>query len=203
MKNKKTLQYVAGTLFALLGILSLIFSSSLTLWSIVFALGYLLIAVSLFASLPILTLVGGTVLVISTGRSLLLNVRHGYFIAFLMVELIAFALLAVAGLSPKTSKPLGILSAVFYILFRIMSQLGTIKASFTLQSVLFTVLFIAGAVLLGVAFSSNKGKAALATGTMFSGSGKIERLTRFKDLLDKGVLTQEEFEEKKRQILGQ
>ena len=203
MKNKKTLQYVAGALFALLGILSLIFSSSLTLWSIAFALGYLLIAVSLFASLPILTLVGGVVLVISVGRSLLLNIRHGYFIPFLVVELIAFALLAVAGLSPKASKPLGILSAVFYILYRIMSQLGTIKASFTLQSVLYTVLFIAGAVLLGVAFSSNKEKAAPAAGTMSAGSDKIERLTRLKDLLDKGVLTQEEFEEKKRQILGQ
>lgn len=62
----------------------------------------------------------------------------------------------------------------------------------------------AGAVFLGFAFSElkDKPKAAAAAPKPSGASDTYEKLTHLKELLDKGIITQEEFDAKKKDILG-
>ena len=62
--------------------------------------------------------------------------------------------------------------------------------------------------MLGIAISSKESKIALRIKndkelvTYSSVDSDLERLTRLKDLLDKGIISQEEFDLKKKDILG-
>ena len=73
------------------------------------------------------------------------------------------------------------------------------------MTILRALLFIVGTVLLGIAFHEKREKtnAKAPRGVVSPDMAeKIEQLISLKDLLDKGVLTQQEFEEKKQQIIG-
>lgn len=226
MKNKKTLQYVAGALFALRAIIPLVLmlnSGHYTIWSFLSPLGYFLIAISLFASLQFLTTFGAIVAAVNEIRNIIIILRIVLYVPesmwsdyidyisiqnpklFLAIEVAAvlyLLFLAICGLSRKAAKILGILSGVIRAISYVVS-IGLGQSQLTPLGAVYVVLFVIGAILLGIAFSANEGKAAPAVGTVSAGSDKIEQLTRLKSLLDMGALTQEEFEEKKRQILGQ
>ena len=115
-------------------------------------------------------------------------------------------------INTKSAKSMGIIAGVIAtvkIVIRIYSfvflggYLAIATAGFWSEVVL-----IIGAVLVGlsleglatrkVAAVASGGKAKIQQGS----DNTIERLTRLKALLDKGIITQEEFETKKKQILG-
>lgn len=199
--NKKTLRIVAGAVFALNGVLRLITllssQGSTTAWSYIWPIAYLLIAVSLFADIPLLTTVGGLIVLISPMRSM---IQMGCFIPYLFLNAMSVVLLSAAGLSRRTSNVFGILSAIFFAFYEIV-LVFVLNAKLAPMSYLYIALYLVGVILLGIGFSE-KGKKVVAS-SKDNGNDRIERLTKLKELLDKGVLTPEEFEEKKRQLLGQ
>lgn len=201
--DKKTLRIVAGVLFVLDFVVRLYISvqGRVTAWSYVSPIAFLLIAVSLFANIPLLSTVGGIVLTVGAVRSLVLMLQRSIIDPYIIAEVIAFLLLAVAGLSRKSAKVLGILSALFYLLEEAIFLLSYNFVP-TPRSILFAVLFFFGAVLLGIGFSGEDKKAVAISKSVIE-NNKLDRLVKLKDLLDKGVLTLEEFEAKKKQILGQ
>ena len=199
--DKKTLRFVAGAAFALNCIIRLItyftLPGSVGVWSYIWTIAYLLIAVSLFVDLPILTTVGGIVLTIGAVRSLVVMMPR--IVPYILVETIAFLLLVFVGLSRKAAKPLCLLSAILYLAYILMSMLGS-GYGLTIRTILLTALFLIGVVLMGISLSATDSKEETAPKS--ATGDKLDRLIKLKDLLDKGILTQEEFEEKKKQILG-
>ena len=225
--NKKALRIVAGILFLLRVIIpfALTFTgrSSSYLWSYYVGLaGYLLIAISLFADLSILTTLGAAGLIINEARNLVIFLRFAtnpseyvlsdnlslYSLKIRIVLttgiIIAFVLLALCGLVKNAAKPLGISSGVLRaIAYLAPFALGL--GSFTPLGALYIILFVVGVILLGIGFSDPKNPAMATTRTGAPSSEisfKLDQLTRIKSLLDMGALTPEEFEEKKQQILG-
>lgn len=226
--NKKALRIVAGVLFLLLAaipfVLTLTGRSGSHLWSYYVGLaGYLLIAISLITDLSILTTLGAAGPIINEARNLVIYLRFVmnpseyvlsenvslYSLKLRMVItigiIIAFLLLALCGLVKNAAKPLGILSGALYAIAYI-ARIALGLVSFTPLGALHVGLFVVGAILLGIGFSEPKSNATYAyrtTPPQSDISAQLDQLTRLKSLLDMGALTQEEFEEKKRQLLEQ
>ena len=97
---------------------------------------------------------------------------------------------------------MGIIAAAVRILILILYKYWYWRL--TPQDVVLMLLECAGAVFLGFAFSKLKDKPkAAAVAPKPSGVSDIyEKLTHLKELLDKGIITQEDFDAKKRDILG-
>lgn len=83
----------------------------------------------------------------------------------------------------------------------VISSVSASSVSFI--GVLTTVVTMAGYFFLGMYLSGKGNKEAKQKGTVASNSGDtIEKLSNLKGLLDKGIISQEEFDEKKKQLLG-
>lgn len=97
---------------------------------------------------------------------------------------------------------MGIIAAAVRILILILYKYWYWRL--TPLDVVLMLLECAGAVFLGFAFNELKGKPKTkAAAPSASGvSDTYEKLTHLKELLDKGIITQEEFDAKKKDILG-
>ena len=80
---------------------------------------------------------------------------------------------------------------------------------FQLSEFLINLGLILGVLMMGLAFGDNLFKHSETANSKANGNGNVsseesqtERLIKLKELLDKGVISQEEFEAKKKQILG-
>lgn len=91
-----------------------------------------------------------------------------------------------------------------YVIIIIIS--GSFFINFaSLRTVVMPLLESAGALCLGFAFSELKDKPKLAAAAAPRASGvpdTYEKLTHLKELLDKGVITQEDFDAKKKDLLA-
>ena len=91
-----------------------------------------------------------------------------------------------------------IATAVYLVIF-------IINGWFTFINVVICLLRIIGGVLFGFAFATEKKPALAKTSNVAATAdteSTIEKLTKLKSLLDSGIITQEEFDEKKKQMLG-
>ena len=162
--------------------------------------------------------VGGGVSAVSSVRTLIIYlgnmdyVPKRYFIAALIL-LVVWILIIVSGVNKKSGKTLamiaGALSALrfFVIIFGNKLDYG----SFGLNAIGFLsyLVIIVGTFMIGLASESllSDEKAVVKTsvnaGTNATfAESQVERLTKLKTLLDSGVISQEEFDEKKKQIIG-
>lgn len=225
-KNNSSLRYVAGACFAGLTVLYLIgcVQYGFSFWGSLYLASYALIAVSMFASLPILTSAGAGLLAVNTIRVLIIyfddiiGIGFAGFPKHLLFDTILFlaysVLLIVVGINKKSAKQLGFVAGGVYVLGFAIVMIGNKVANgsfgLSFRGFLFDVLFTVGAFMIGMATDCINAKASTGTneetGTAaFSApaEGQAERLTKLKTLLDSGIISQEEFEAKKRQITGQ
>lgn len=225
-KNISSLRYVAGACFAGTTVLCLIsrFQYGFGFWGSLCLAGYALIAVSMFASLPILTSAGAGLLAVNSIRNLIIYFGYiiedgfAWFPKYRLFEEILFlafcVLLIVVGINKKSAKQLGFVAGGVYVLSYAIYWIGNKVANgsfgLSFRSFLFFVLFTVGAFMIGMAVDCINTKASTGTneetGTAaFStpAEGQVERLTKLKTLLDSGIISQEEFETKKKQISGQ
>ena len=103
----------------------------------------------------------------------------------------------------KKNKVCSFLSAGCYI--------GTVAAHFFMEGIrvgidiiAFAVVSAIGVILLGPVFSNEQEKKnAHKSGSISftSGTSEIEKISRLKDLLDRGIITQEEFDAKKKDLI--
>ena len=188
-------------------------------------LAFAVIAVGLFVSVPMVSAAGSALLLVR--RVICLLYKFRYFLkrfkaissvlsllGFLMDYLIpiVFALLLlITCLNRRSAKTRGMISAaVRFFIPAVYFIISIIRGSILINSgslLSFALLLLesAGTLCLGFALSElkDKSKAVAAAAPKASGvSDTYEKLTHLKELLDKGIITQEEFDAKKKDILG-
>lgn len=213
-KNLKIIRYLAGAIFISMA-LCLIPDVSYTIDAdrlnvvpifacgyIVYIVGTFLIAFSMFGKFYTLLAVGSAmqalywVIFIFTGGKF-------YYKIFVVI---AYILLAMAVFQRKKSLTMGIISAISVVLSFVVFQITNYSwwgAIF--YSVKSTVCESVGVLLACMVLQNTPQiqtvkikQPAIAQKT----DNRIEELTKLKDLLDTGVISQEEFDAKKKQILG-
>lgn len=222
-KNNSSLRYVAGACFAGEAVLVLInlVQNGFNFWRLLCLAGYALIAVSMFASLPILTTAGAGVYAIASLRTVIAYFGYIRFAWFpkltLFTEILSLAfwiILIVVGTNKKSAKQLSFVAGGVAILRFAIGLIANkvVNGSFGLnfRGFLNIILLIVGTFMIGMAVDCITVKVSTgtndATGKVVSSTpaeSQIDRLAKLKGLLDSGVISQEEFEAKKKQILEQ
>ena len=229
MKNRKTLRLIAGACFAISAVLTIVSSAQTLSYGFDFSTFLItllpvimdgLIAVSMFTSTPILTTVGSAGQLVFSSLALisLIAVREcfagniGHILMYNILGIFIWLSLIIAGINTKSAKRMGIIAGVIAAVSFVaniignLTIFGSMRISFigflsslvTIVGVLLVGLSLEGLATRKVAAVASGGKAKIQQGS----DNTIERLTRLKALLDKGIITQEEFETKKKQILG-
>lgn len=201
--------------------------------TLVLIAGYALIAASMFTSIDILTSVGGGFLAAIVINSFIEFTKYwdwdwDYFWDYFWITLSTTPLLVIAdfillvvyilfvliGLNRNNAKTISIVAAALIVVRFIMRTLHykIYSGSFHLNfgDILFYTILIIGTIMIGLALNiddvkDSSGKTASSNGVnlMTPAESQIDRLTKLKGLLDNGVISQEEFDAKKKQILGQ
>lgn len=216
-KTKTPFRYIAGGCFAASAIIYLINNCLrhhiFNFYYISLILAFAAIAVGLFLSVPMVSAAGSVLFLISRVVILFRNVKYfitnpdffnysSFFLtgAFALFALFALLLL-ISCLNRCSAKITGIIAAVF----RFIPAIYIFSFGRSLWDIVLLLLECAGAVFLGFAFSGLKDKPKVLAAAAPQASGvtdTYEKLTHLKELLDKGVITQEEFDAKKKDILG-
>lgn len=225
MKNNKA-RYIAGCCFMVLVLWSLVnlirYDSFGCLIELV---GFLLVAISLLVSVPVLSTIGfaimfvyASVLTVDNIASLIIDgglrglVR---WISLSDVIPLAFAvyalLLVVASFRSKSAKTLGISATGVALVRVIMIAIYNSKGGYgiTINTILWNVLIMCGAILFGFVQNtistqkqSKQSQMAEKTNHVSDEISNLEKIVKLKKMLDAGILTEEEFNAKKKQFLG-
>lgn len=239
-KQKNIRRYIAAACFAgaaVISVISLIrnisndisYDAVSLIFSVLYMIGCALIAVSMFASVPVLTAVGGGLALLNAVRSLISFIKlvaldSDYLsivlfnISLSAFQVVFFILIIIAGLNKKSAKVLGITASsvygvrlLVYIIYRLINY-GYISMGLTAW--LHYLFMILGAVMLGLALydmhagspayasESKRPRAQVSDAELFSGNGPLDQLGKAKMLLDAGAISKEEFTARKRNILG-
>lgn len=233
-RQKNIRRYIAAACFAgaaVISVISLIrnimnditYNTTTLIFLVLCVVGYALIAVSMFASVPVLTSVGGGLVLLYYINMLCLFIRlvanasliNGTSnIIWAVSQIIFFILIIIAGLNRKSAKVLGITAASICGVRLVVDSIydfisyGSIGMRLTAW---FNFLFIIlGAVMLGLVLydmqegysASKRPRAQVSDAELFSGNSQLDQLGKAKMLLDAGVISKEEFTARKRNILG-
>lgn len=198
--NRKPYFIITGVLFIIpLVLLIPVSLNYATNVNIIFLLAtYVLFATAMFSQKKKLF---GVAAVIEAVRCAIMLIDSEEFIAP-AISLIGAILVAISAFQQNKIKDICFLYAGMRALWYVLIMGDSILRDFI---VCLTVIVIDAAtfVLAGVAFGGESN--AYSTNNQVSSASttnQIEKLTNLKKLLDEGILTQEEFEEKKKQILG-
>ena len=224
-KTKIPFRYIAGGCFAASAIIYFInnclhynvFKYNLNnLNYISLVLAFAVIAVGLFLSVPMVSAAGSNLFLINQAVQLYLTIpvlsyvlsyhpNSNDFMLFIQVLVLTiFALLLlITCLNRRSAKITGIIAAVirFVLAICIVFSFG----GSLLEIIMQPLLECAGAVFLGFAFSELKDKPKTIVAATPKAPGvtdTYEKLTHLKGLLDKGIITQEDFDAKKKDFLG-
>lgn len=239
-KQKNIRRYIAAACFAgaaVISVISLIKNISngssdviLLIFIALFMIGCALIAVSMFASVPVLTAVGGGLALLNAVCSLINSIKlvaldFNYLstvlfnISLVAFQVVFFILIIIAGLNKKSAKVLGITAASVYgvrlLVYIICRLINYGYISMGLTAWLHYLFMILGAVMLGLALydmqsgsspayaaAAKRPGAQVSDAELFSGNSQLDQLGKAKMMLDAGVISKEEFTAKKRDILG-
>lgn len=212
-KNLKIIRYLTGIIFAAEFITSAFdlaydlgyYYSLEKVLCVIKILGWLLMAISLFAG-------AYSLLTIGTGMqsaSILVGVlAAGYRLSNILL-LIAFVLVALAVQQRKNSITIGIVSAALITVQEFLvwsAELGYPFGMSVMKTFSCSGTFWAAAIVLTCLIVQNAPQTQSVTIKQSASAQKtdnrIEALTKLKDLLDAGAITQEEFDTKKKQFLG-
>lgn len=214
MENYRNLRFASGLCFSFIAILNIINMSShkLEVWDLLLLTGIILLAVSLFVAKPILSTIGSTVCIICEIHRIIFWIKilmdmHWFsvrIVASLLLPLLFYIFLFIASLSPHITKPFGLAAggaAVIRFLLLISDS-----SDFKAITIFLYVIPIIAAILLALSCPAKTNrKDTIKTVTPMPASSvesQTDRLLKLKSLLDNNVITQEEFDSKKNQILG-
>lgn len=210
---KTTIKYFAGVCFGILAVLSLInLVESHSIEDLVLTACYILVMISLFLSMRMLSMIGCGLLafqrllfIIKHGKGMIAAGYSSSFVFIWGIFAVYFILLLIASINFKASKAFGIAASILAFTIFVFLKIKGLRLSPT--SHLLYLLYILGAFLLGMAFdgkneypSENKVTNKQANPGVIESN--TERLLKLKELLDRGIITREEFDAKKKEILG-
>lgn len=214
MKQKADIfRYGAGACFALLAILQLAdfpmygFAFSTCLY----AIAYLLMAASFFAQIPTLGTVGSGLHILLAVIPFVTNIgwyiRLGeitYLIIDELLPIAAYVIFLIMTLKRGNAKRLGYAAAAVVVVRRFVNFLGWgfyVPYILILSDLLLSAagFLLAGFAYANVTLESRKPAASTRQNTVVDSIQRLENLQR---LLEQGIITQEEFDAKKKQLLG-
>jgi hypothetical protein len=180
--------------------------------NLLIALAYILLAVGLFICNPIISAIGCGVFLAEILIVVIQNIPY-YSAISIVLNLLGVAslvMLLLACINRKNGKFFGIAAAAIRIVHLIILLVINSGNQYfaTGRIILNYLLFAIGAALLGIASDSFEAKphvaavASPSTPPPIDTSDRIEKLTKLKALLDSGIITQEEFDAKKKELLG-
>ncbi len=222
MDGKRDLGYAAGVLFIVLAMMP--FQTLMERFSLPTFLqlaGYGMLAAAAFLAVPSLAAVGSVLNLLPLLPQVARDLREvlgwigfGYAHRALFLDLLPslllcvyYLILLVSGVSRSSARGMGFAAAavsalhllVFALAHRIWMGSGSVSNFFLLATIL---RFAAAAFLGGMAWGGTSAPKAAPQGPAEGATPPIEELTKLKSLLDAGVITQSEFDGKKKQLLG-
>lgn len=216
MKNQKVFSYIAAAVFAVVGIWGFVsslssFSSYVSVINIVYLLrpvGSLLIAVACLIGKKELAVAGAVLMVLVDFFTLVFAFISGsiqyngiaFSIGLFFLPLLYSIFILLSGASRSNAKVMGFIAAGVELVSAVFIQR-------TLLGWISMLLYVCGAVLLGMAMDGINQTRPNTPGTKVvmtesRAISQINRLAQLKELLDKGIISQEDFDEKKKQILN-
>jgi len=208
MENKKVFQYIAGACFALVAVLGLVsaFTSRYGFYfrSAIAPIAFLIVAIGLFLNKPIIATVGSGIVTIYTlyNFTTMLGRASGMYYVYMVFIIASYALLTMTTLLHNSSMTTAIISAVARMIY--LAIIAIMGGGTSGVNVITALLYAVGVIMIGLAFSTQKKNVAPVSNAPIrsQSSNSIEQITKLKGLLDKGIITKEEFEAKKKEILG-
>lgn len=221
MENK-TLKYITTICFAIIAVWDIVdLFDYFYFWGLIAAVGSIFVVIALLTATPILSTVGFALWSINILYTLVSNfewILYGdlsfALVIVWVVSLALYVLLMIAGIKPKSAKTLGLVATILAIVRLIALVIRNVIEGYGISAtpIIWGLLLTAGALLLGLTYDnfSKKVKVSKAAATQNSNipaqgvieDSNVEKLLRLKSFLDEGVITQEEFDEKKKQLLG-
>lgn len=221
MENKN-IQKITIACFAILAVWDIVnLLDYFTFLGLLATIGSVLVVVALLKKTPVFSAVGFGLMALQGIGSILENVGSildGWFpLSILLVWVLNITvniLLMIISIKPQSAKSLGITAAGIAIVRLVVLIIRNLAEGYstTATTIIWGVLFAASAMLLGLSFDSfAKEPQVIKTSTPAKVSpvventlqnSNVEKLLRLKELLDKGVITQEEFDEKKKELLN-
>lgn len=215
-KNLKIVRYITGVLFLALAITSFLYKYTFSgsTYAIGYAIGYIvsalgaaIMAVSMFLGMRQVFIVGAGFQAVSCLIKLLALHENIMNILSAVLLLAGYVLAAFAIQDKKNTSKYVIVSVVLFLIGNIANQIAFFTDKLSIIWALKDFVSVASPILLACIVFENTPQAQTTkmvkqpTKTAKS-NDRIEELTKLKDLLDTGVITQEEFDAKKKQILG-
>ena len=211
-KNLKIARYITGVLFLALAITSFLYKytfsgSTYAIGYIVSALGAAIMAVSMFLGMRQVFIVGAGFQAVSCLIKLLALHKNIMNILSAVLLLAGYVLAAFAIQDKKNTSKYVIVSVVLFLIGNIANQIAFLTDKLSIIWALKDFVPVASPILLACIVFENTPQAQTTkmvkqpTKTAKS-NDRIEELTKLKDLLDTGVITQEEFDAKKKQLLN-
>lgn len=219
MKQKADIfRYGAGACFALLAILQFAMYS-FDFSTLLRAMAFLLMAASFFAQIPTLGTVGGglhiLLAVIQFVPSIRLyierykytgwySIREITYIINALLLIAAYVIFLIMTLKRGNAKRLGYTAAAAVVVRRLVNFLGWgfyVPYILILSDLLLSAagFLLAGFAYVNMTLESRKPAASTRQNTV---ADSIQRLENLQRLLEQGIITQEEFDAKKKQLLG-
>ena len=186
---------------------------------------FVLITVGLFVDLNVLAAVGSGVMILTTAITLIgyyfnMERMKGYndgvkLYAFLLIGsiigLVYFIMLLLTSVLPRAAKVFGFVAGgveTFLLILRLIST-NLAPISYNAMSYFQCILLIAGAVLYGLSRTAKQKRPQYVPAGTYAAAApntlppeKTAALIRLKESLDRGMISQQEYEERRRQILG-
>ena len=213
-KNLKIVRYITGVLFLALAITSFLYKYTYSDFASTYAIGYIvsafgaaIMAVSMFLGMRQVFMVGAGVQAVSCLIKLLALHKNIMNILSAVLLLAGYVLAAFAIQDKKNTSKYAIVSVVLFLIGNIANQIAFLTDKLSIIWALKDFVSVASPILLACIVFENIPQAQTTkmvkqpTKTAKS-NDRIEELTKLKDLLDTGVISQEEFDAKKKQILG-
>ncbi len=215
-KNLKIVRYITGVLFLALAITSFLYKYTFSgsTYAIGYAIGYIvsalgaaIMAVSMFLGMRQVFIVGAGFQAVSCLIKLLALHENIMNILSAVLLLAGYVLAAFAIQDKKNTSKYVIVSVVLFLIGNIANQIAFFTDKLSIIWALKDFVSVASPILLACIVFENIPQAQTTkmvkqpTKTAKS-NDRIEELTKLKDLLDTGVISQEEFDAKKKQILG-
>ena len=212
----KIVRYITGVLFLALAITSFLYKYTFSgsTYAIGYAIGYIvsalgaaIMAVSMFLGMRQVFIVGAGFQAVSCLIKLLALHENIMNILSAVLLLAGYVLAAFAIQDKKNTSKYVIVSVVLFLIGNIANQIAFLTDKLSIIWALKDFVSVASPILLACIVFENIPQAQTTkmvkqpTKTAKS-NDRIEELTKLKDLLDTGVISQEEFDAKKKQILG-
>ena len=221
-KNLKIARYLTGAIFLALALTSFLYtdpilfasaSSAYTAYSSTYVIGYIvsaigavMMAVSMFLGIRQVFMVGAGFQAVSCLIKLLDSPKNIVNIFSFVLLLLGYVLIVFAVQDKKNASKYKIVSVVLFLVGSIGNQIAFVKDTVSIIGAMKNFVSIASPILLACIVFENTPQAQTTKmvkqpSKAAKSDNRIEELTKLKDLLDGGAITQEEFDAKKKQLL--